>query len=247
MTQKDFKKLIRLYVSSTPLVKGEQAALSDDHHHYLRNVMRLESGDSLRLFNGQDGDWRAEVVEMSKKKAVVAVVEQLSEQRAAPDIFVLCATVKKEALDLMVEKSCELGAALFQPVITDHSAVHKVNDARLQDIATGAAEQSERQTVMQVEPLKDLKSVLNSWDKNRKIMFCIERREAPLLIREAVAGTVKPPVGILIGPEGGFSEAEVSYLLGLDFVVPVSLGATVLRAETAMMAAMLCVQAGLES
>lgn len=229
----------RLYVDAPALAAGQLIELSGNQHHYLRNVMRIEAGGSLRLFNGRDGDWAGEVKEVSKKNVLISVLDLINQQKPGPDIEVLASPVKKEALDFMVEKSCELGAARFRPVACDHTVVHRINRERLQAVAVEAAEQSERLDIMQVELLNDLKDILKTWDKSRKLIFCIERKGAPLLtevLRDRQ--TLVPPLALLVGPEGGFSAAETESLLSLDYVLPVSLGPRILRAETALVAAL---------
>ena len=164
MKAEDYKRLVRLYVPEAAFIQGKNLSLSEGQAHYLRNVMRKSAGDALRVFNGQDGDWLATVAEINKKKALVKLDHQLLEQKQSPYVWVLASPVKKEAFDLMIEKSCELGAAKFIPVTCEHTVVHKINQERLQAIAIEAAEQSERLDVMTVEPLSDLKKCLNSFD-----------------------------------------------------------------------------------
>lgn len=246
MTMDAYKKLQRLYVPCGPIHAGEEIALSEDQHHYLRNVMRIEAGQQVRVFNGTDGEWLAAVKEISKKNAIISFVQQLRKQNTGRDILILSSPIKKENFDFMVQKACELGAATFQPLLMDHTSMHKINEARLQGIADEAAEQSERLTVMTVATIAQMKNYLNSWDKGRKLIFCIERRDAPFMVNRLAQEPVDTPLALLIGPEGGFSAAEIEWLLAQDFVIPVSLGPTVLRAETAMIAALLCVQAAEE-
>lgn len=243
MTTEDVHKLVRLYIPNATLQAGETHELSEEQHHYLRNVMRMEEGHQLRVFNGTEGEWLASVQEISKKKAIIAIVQQLREQVDGQDVIVLAPLVKKEVFEFMIQKACELGAAQIQPVITAHTSVHKINEERLQWIATEAAEQCERLTLMPVQPLQGLKSVLESWDKDKKLIFCVERSDVPAMIHSLIAEEINPPLGVLIGPEGGFSEEEIAYITGLAFVVPVSLGPNVLRTETAMISALLCLQA----
>lgn len=241
MKTEDYKKLTRLYVPEDFAV-GETCALSEGQAHYLRNVMRKAPGDVLRVFNGRTGDWLAKLTDVSKNKAFIQFDKQISEQKPASDIWILGSPIKKEAFDLMIEKSCELGAAKFIPVICDHTVVHKANQDRLQAVAIEAAEQCERSDVMEVAGLVDLKRCLNSFDNKRKLIFCMERGEAPMLAA-AMRSLQKEPLALLIGPEGGFSDGEVEYIRRLPFVHPVSLGPRILRAETAALAALAVVQA----
>lgn len=217
---------------------GESAALPEGQLHYLRNVMRLEPGDKLRVFNGRNGEWLAELAELSKKKGIVAFVEKLQEQAAAPDVWVLASPVKKEAFEWMIEKASELDAARFLPVLCDHTVVHRVNAERAALIAAEAAEQSERLDVMQIEAPKSLEDVLQSWSSDRTLIFCLEREKAaPLFTALAKIGPAQP-LAVLIGPEGGFSDKEIARLQACGFVESVSLGPRVLKAETALVTAL---------
>ncbi len=237
----DYKKLVRLCVPEPGFIQGESCSLSEGQGHYLRNVMRKTAGDRLRVFNGRDGDWLATLTEISKNKALIKFDQPLLEQKHSSDIWILASPVKKEAFDMMIEKSCELGAARFIPVNCDHTVVHKINQERLQAIAVEAAEQSERSDVMDVAPLVDLKKCLSSFDPAREIIFCIERVEADPFA-EVARKLAKKPLAILIGPEGGFSTGEIDFIKEFGHVHPVSLGSRVLRAETALIAALSGVQ-----
>jgi 16S rRNA (uracil1498-N3)-methyltransferase len=237
----DYNKLIRLHVPAAGYAAGKQCGLSEGQAHYLRNVMRKSAGEPLRVFNGQEGDWLATLAEISKNKAVVTLDKQITEQKNSPDIWVLASPIKKEPFDWMVEKSCELGAAKFLPVLCEHTAVRKINRERLQAIAVEAAEQCERGDVMAVEDLSGLKDCLNSLGSGRDLIFCLERGEVPGFA-ETLRGLPPGPLAILIGPEGGFSDGEIAFIKNLPRVHPVSLGDRVLRAETALVSALVGVQ-----
>lgn len=241
VSQDQYKRLTRLCLPDAGFAAGESFALSEGQAHYLRNVMRKAEGEQLRVFNAQDGDWLATISELNKKSAIVTLVEKLLEQVSSPDVTVIASPVKKEAFDLMVEKSCELGARAFVPVTCDHTVVHKINQERLQAIAVEAAEQCERLDVMQVTPLHSLKEYLNSKDCDRDFIFCIERKDAAPIaaVAQKLAGK---PLAILIGPEGGFSEAEAAMIAAHPRAHPASLGKRILKAETALIAALAVVQ-----
>lgn len=239
MTVGDYKNLLRLYVSRENISRGENAELSEGQLHYLRNVMRSKPGDRLRAFNGRNGEWLAEVVELSKKKAVISFLQKIREQIASSDTWVMASPVKKEAFDMMVEKSAELGAAKFQPVLCERTVVQRVNEERLTALAIEAAEQSERLDLMSVAPLTALKNALATWPSGRKLIFCLERGAAPEL------ASVLPSIGnagILVGPEGGFSNSEIEFIISRPFVQPASLGPRILKSETALIAALACLQ-----
>lgn len=242
MTTDDYKRLPRLYIPRETITGGESVELSEGQHHYLRNVMRAKAGDGLRLFNGRNGEWLGEITEISKKKAIASISQKIHEQQSSPDVWVLASPVKKEAFDFMVEKSTELGASRFLPVTCEHTVVHRVNQTRLQAVSIEAAEQSERLDIMEMADLSDLKNYLNSWDSSRKLIFCFERGEAPPLVQALTKIPADTPLAVLVGPEGGFSAEEAAFIAAQDYAVPVSLGPRILKAETALVAAMACIQ-----
>lgn len=237
-----YKNLIRLYAPQEAPETGGQCALSDRQLHYLRNVMRCNPGDLVRVFDGTNGEWIAKLEEISKKNAIVSFSEKIREQVNVPDIHVLASPVKKDALDFMVEKASELGAKAFFPVACERTVVGRINEDRLQTIAVEAAEQCERLDVMRVQPLQNLKTVIETWSSDRKLLFCHERSAAPMVLTRLQSGSFRPPLALLVGPEGGFTEAEAAMLTAADGVEPVSLGGRILRAETALVAALTCLQ-----
>lgn len=232
--QQSLKKLPRLYVGGMDLSCGVTVTLAEEQSHYLRNVMRQEVGAHVRLFNGTDGEWIAEISSIGKKICTLVPSRQIHPQVTSPDIVAIVSLVKKDTLELMIEKASELGAARFIPVISDHSSARQMNAARAQMIAIEAAEQCERLDVMQIDAPKSLAQVIQEWDVARPLLMCSERSDAPLLTSLDIAGKV----AVLIGPEGGFSDAEKQNLAATSGVQPVSLGARILRAETALILAL---------
>jgi 16S rRNA (uracil1498-N3)-methyltransferase len=242
MSSENHTRLPRLHVDRENISRGEICGLSEGQHHYLRNVMRLQPGDRVRAFNGRNGEWLAEVTEISKKNAIISFAEKIREQTASPDVWALASPVKKEAFDFMIEKSSELGASQFFPILCDRTVVPRVNRERLQAISTEAAEQCERLDVMEVATLMDMESLFETWSSGRKLIFCLERGEAPPIAQALQQIPRKTPLAVLVGPEGGFSDAEIARIKSQPFAVPVSLGPRILKAETALLAALACVQ-----
>jgi 16S rRNA (uracil1498-N3)-methyltransferase len=237
-----YKKLPRLYVGGTALAEGLSIVLPEAKAHYLRNVMRLGPGDGIRLFNGIDGEWLARIAEVNKKNLLVTLVQPIAEQKASPDIHVIASPVKREAFEYMIEKASELGASVFHPAICDHTVVHRINEDRLRLIAAEAAEQCERFDVMnisKIRPLEDILEVLGG----RVALACLERSSvAPMGLK--IDGLERGiPLAVIIGPEGGFSEKEKKIIENNKNIIPVSLGPRILRAETALSAALTLAQA----
>ncbi len=161
-----------------------------------------------------------------------------------PDVWLLFAPIKKARTDFIVEKAAELGAARIQPVQTDHSNTERIARERLQAHAVEAAEQCGGTFVPPVGDLVALPRLLAGWDPARRILWADEALAgAPAAPVRMLQGLPRGPWAILIGPEGGWSEAERQRLGGLDFVQRISLGPRVLRADSAAVAALTLWQA----
>ncbi len=233
--------VVRLYVEH-PLGAGQTVPLERDQAHYLFNVMRLGAGAELRVFNGRDGEWAARVAEAGKRGGALECVGQTAPQRDPPDLWLLFAPIKKARTDFIVEKAAEMGAARIRPVQTDHTNAERLRRDRLQAHAVEAAEQCGGTFVPEVADLVPLSQLLRDWPDGRRLLVCDEalagegeRLDAFLGRRD---GQAPGPWAVLIGPEGGFSEAERARLSGLPFAVTVSLGPRILRADTAAVAAL---------
>lgn len=223
---------IRLYVEH-PLGQGQSVPVSRDQAHYLFGVMRLGVGAQVLLFDGQNGEWLAEVTEAGKRGGVLRVSAQTRALQMPPDLWLLFAPIKKARTDFIVEKAVELGAARILPVQTQYTNAGRVQRVRLQAHAVEAAEQCGATYVPEVAEMVRMDRLLAGWDTDRRIMFCDEAQVALKPTLPANPG----PWAILIGPEGGFSPAEREKLRALDHAHAVSLGPRILRADTAAVAA----------
>jgi len=232
---------VRLYVDQ-PLGKGQTVSLTKEQAHYLFGVMRLTAGAVLSLFNGRDGEWNAEVAEAGKKGGSLACTEQTRPLQMPPDLWLLFAPIKKERTDFIVEKAVELGARRIVPVQTEYTNSGRVKQDRLQVHAVEAAEQCGGTYVPEVAEMERLGRLLDKWLGDRRLMFC---DETMLGAATALAGETGGPWAILIGPEGGFSEAERTRLKALPSALSVSLGPRILRADTAAVAALTLWQSAL--
>jgi 16S rRNA (uracil1498-N3)-methyltransferase len=227
---------IRLYVAA-PLVAGATIAASASQAHYLGTVMRRGPGDAVRLFNGQDGEFGARIEAIRRDCALLRVERQFRPQEPEPDLWLVFALLKRDATDLVVQKATELGVAALHPVVTARSNTHRVNTARLAAIAIEAAEQSERLTIPQLHEPLPLTELLAHWPAVRRLYVAAERANAPRITPS------HDKAALLVGPEGGFSPAELDAMQGHPFVTAVSLGPRILRAETACIAGLALLQA----
>ncbi|WP_299546714.1 16S rRNA (uracil(1498)-N(3))-methyltransferase [uncultured Tateyamaria sp.] len=225
---------IRLYLEHA-LGQGQSVPLSRDQAHYLFGVMRLTVGAAVLLFNGQDGEWRARVVEAGKRGGALLCEARTRPLQMPPDLWLIFAPIKKARTDFIVEKAAEMGARRIVPVQTEFTNAGRVQRDRLQAHAVEAAEQCGGTYVPEVADMARLDRVLADLG-DRQIMFC----------DEALAGAedtsalpdIPGPWAILIGPEGGFSEKERTRLHALDHAHAVQLGPRILRADTAAVTAL---------
>lgn len=234
---------VRLFVDQ-PLGPDLAVALRDDQAHYLFGVMRLAVGARVALFNGKDGEWRAQVEQANRRGGILRCVAQTQPLTLPPDLWLIFAPIKKARTDFIVEKAVELGAARIQPVQTRHTNSERIRQDRLAAHATEAAEQCGATFVPEVADLVPLDRMLAAWPVGRRILWADETRQAPTDTL-ASAGARGQPWAILIGPEGGFSAEERTRLRAHPMVVPISLGPRILRADTAAVAALTLWQAAL--
>ena len=227
---------IRLYVD-LPLADGSTIAATAAQAHYLGAVMRRGIGESVRLFNGRDGEFAARIATIRRGTASFLVERKLHAQAPEPDLWLVFALLKRDATDLVVQKATELGVAALLPVITERTNANRVNEARLAAIAIEAAEQCERLTVPVLHEPRTLMAMLGDWEPARRLFVAAERIDAPAI------GPARGPVALLVGPEGGFTPTELEGLRAHPFVTAVSLGPRILRADTACIAGLALLQA----
>jgi 16S rRNA (uracil1498-N3)-methyltransferase len=233
----------RLFVDAA-LGQGGRVTCTPAQANYLRNVLRLGAGDVVLLFNGRDGEWRAELAEAGKRAVVLAVRGQVRGQEAGPDIDYLFAPLKRARLDYMVEKATEMGVARLRPVLTRRTTPERVNLERMRAHAIEAAEQCGILRLPEVLAPEKLVRVVAGWDATRPLVFCDEDSDESCPLT-ALARIAPGPVAVLVGPEGGFDEDERELLAAQPFVTRISLGPRILRADTAAVAALALVNAAL--
>jgi 16S rRNA (uracil1498-N3)-methyltransferase len=247
----------RLFVQE-PLGADLRVGLTPAHVHYLKTVLRLKPNDEVALFNGSDGEWYGELTWHGKSEAFVALNQKMCPQDAenpVAGLTLMFAPIKRGPMEILVQKSTELGVTRLQPMITEYTDVVRINAERLRATAIEAAEQCERLSVPSLEEPNPLRDILDAWPKGDRLIWAAEAGPVSP-IAEALAefkpvggeaeGFAKdtPPCGwtIAVGPVGGFSPAEQEVLRGLPFVIPVGLGPRLLKAETAALAALSCWQ-----
>jgi 16S rRNA (uracil1498-N3)-methyltransferase len=237
------KTLSRLFIDA-PLAAGASLELGREQTNYVLTVMRMKAGEALVVFNGRDGAWMARIADAHRKGAILEMVVQTEHQTPKSDLWFGFAPLKTGRLDYLVQKATEMGAGVIQPVITRYTQVQKIRGDKLVANVIEAAEQCEVLSVPEVPEEIGLTELLSHWQQTqglRRLVFCDESapNHSPVQQLRDLDGL---PIGILVGPEGGFSDDERKLLLALGFVVPISLGPRILRADTAAVAALTVVQ-----
>lgn len=233
----------RLFVNAR-LREGERIALERNQSNYLGNVLRLAAGDTILVFNGSDGEWRAQI-EGRKRPDALVIVAQMRPQDRLPDIACVFAPLKHARLDYMVQKAVEMGASSLQPVLTQHTQVSRVNLERMRANVIEAAEQCGIISVAEVAEPIALDRFVATRDTARLLVFCDEASEVEAPVQALQAATAGAGIDVLIGPEGGFATDERELLLRQPNTLRLSLGPRILRADTAAVAALTLVQAAL--
>jgi 16S rRNA (uracil1498-N3)-methyltransferase len=243
MPQIDFRAP-RLFVDA-PLRAGQMVELERNQSNYLGNVLRLAAGDAVLVFNGHDGEWRAEIGGRKRADALT-ITAQTRAQELLPDITYLFAPLKHARLDYMVQKAVEMGCARLVPVLTRFTQVSRVNSERMRANVIEAAEQCGILSLAEVADPVTLDHLLASRDPARLLVFCDEAADVadPVQALQAAAA-VKAGIDVLIGPEGGFAEEERALLTRQPNILRLALGPRILRADTAAVAALALVQAAL--
>lgn len=223
----------RLFVEAD-LAAGAEVALDEAQTHYLTGVLRLRSGAQLLVFNGRDGEWLASLGEVRKRGAMLSIERQTRPQEEGPDIDYLFAPLKRARLDYMVQKATEMGVRRLRPVTTERTVAERINEDRMRANVIEAAEQCGILHIPEVHSPVALNDVLDAWTTNRRLIYCDEHGSSDPVA--TLNGLEPGPVAVLVGPEGGFSALERERLLGKSFVVPLSLGPRIMRADTAAVA-----------
>lgn len=224
---------VRLYLDQ-PLGAEQSVTLSRDKAHYLFGVMRLGVGDRLAVFDGVTGEYSATVALAGKRGGTLYLEALVRPVEVPPDLWLLFAPIKKERTDFIVEKATEMGVRRILPVMTEFTNAARIKRDRLQAHAVEAAEQCGGTFVPEVAELAPLARVLEAWPPDRRLMFCDETLAGK---RMALPDT-PAPWAVVIGPEGGFSDAERAKLRAAEYAHSVALGPRILRADTAAVAAL---------
>lgn len=216
---------LRQFFVTSELVPGGAVALPLALQHRLGKVLRLKKDDAIALCNGYGPLWKATVGDDKCRTAMV--VEELKPFKAPRPLTLALAIPKREAWETALRQATELGATLIIPLKTEYAQVARLNEERAQTILQEAAEQCERLTLPMLGPVQSLHSFLSSL-----------KEPAAWAYERASPGQTEVPEAqtLLVGPEGGYSPEETQSLSFHPYVRPFSLGETILRVDTAVVA-----------
>ncbi len=238
----------RLYVDKE-LSSNLMICIKDKQYHFLKNVLRIKIQDSITVFDGISGEWISNVISINRDNIVIQIIKKNRELENDADLWLIFAPIKSFRMNITIQKATELGVSKFIPCITQNTNQPKINTRNLMMNIIEAAEQSERLTLPSLEKVIKLNDLLNSFPKDRGIIFCNENNKNLALINEVLPKHLDQykKWALLIGPEGGFTDLEVNKISSVSSSIPVSLGKRILRSDTATTAAIFSIQSIIEN
>lgn len=201
--------------------------------HQMKNVFRYKRGDRVILCDGKDNEAIGEIQGITQNNIIVAIHHiQKTGREAFKKVILVCAVLKKDNFEMVVQKATEAGVSEIYPLITDHTIKMNLRTDRLHIIAQEASEQSGRGIVPVIHEPIDFKAFQNlSVHKKSQVYVCDETGQEMKISSQMKKGSSES-IYICIGPEGGWSDQELQNIQTLGWTT-VSLGPRVLRAETA--------------
>ncbi len=233
-------KRVRLFLNEELLEKNKIIEVRGNDFDYLIKVMRHKIDDQILVFNGINGEFLAQIIEINKKSCSINLVKKEKEQINSPNITLAFAPVKNVRIDFVAAKSTEMGVNKFQPIITNHCVVNKINEQRFLSNAKEASEQCERLDIPKLEKITKLNSYLKTLNNNQILILCDESgsaQKASKVLSKIIAKQDQEII-IFIGPEGGFSKQEFENFYQTKNMNSISLGPRILRADTAIISAL---------
>jgi 16S rRNA (uracil1498-N3)-methyltransferase len=223
------------------ILKNGLIPLTFEQNHYLKKVVRLKPHARFIALNGQGQAWLAEIIDNS-----AYLLEPINEANELPVKVTLMAAIPKNGFDDIVRAATELGVNRIIPLLTERSLVNPSFQKleRWRKIASEAVEQSERQIIPIIEEPQEFLEILNKGASSQTTCYIgVTRRTVGSLLSQLHPST---EIIIAIGPEGGWTEAEIEQAIAAHFL-PVSLGKRILRTITAPLVALAIINAYLES
>ena len=223
---------IRLYHPDS-IVENSTNLLSKEHTHYVTNVMRLKRGSFVNFFNNQ-GEWESQIVFLEKDRVEVKFLKKVKESEKKKKIELAVCLVKKNPMEMILQKATELGISKIIPIISERTEVKELNQDRAKKIAIEATEQSNQMFPPEISEVTKLKDFLENLDKNTQLLFADVNSKNNLRSDDLKDFQ---SLCILIGPEGDFSPLERQLILSVPKVTPFTMSKNILRTDTAVISA----------
>ena len=223
---------IRLY-NPDSIEENSTNLLSKEHTHYVVNVMRLKRGSNINFFNSE-GEWKSEIVFLDKDRVEVKIIEKIKQPKGLSNIELAICLVKKNPMEIILQKATELGVSKIIPIISERTEVKELNHDRANKIVIESTEQSNQLSPPKISEVTKLKDFLNNLDGSSKLLFADVNSTQNLKAETLKQGN---PISVLIGPEGDFSPSERDLILGNSNVTSFTISRNILRSDTAVISA----------
>ena len=223
---------IRLY-NPDSIEENSTNLLSKEHTHYVVNVMRLKRGSNINFFNSE-GEWKSEIVFLDKDRVEVKIIEKIKQSNGLSNIELAICLVKKNPMEIILQKATELGVRKITPIISERTEVKELNYDRANKIVIEATEQSNQLSPPKIFEVTKLKDFLDNLDGTSKLLFADVNSTNNLNAETLKQGN---PISVLIGPEGDFSPSERDFILGNSNVTSFTISRNILRSDTAVISA----------
>ena len=223
---------IRLY-NPDSIEENSTNLLSKEHTHYVVNVMRLKRGSNINFFNSE-GEWKSEIVFLDKDRVEVKIIEKIKQPKGLSNIELAICLVKKNPMEIILQKATELGVRKITPIISERTEVKELNYDRANKIVIEATEQSNQLSPPEIFEVTKLKDFLDNLDGTSKLLFADVNSTKNLNTETLKQGN---PISVLIGPEGDFSPSERDSILGNSNVTSFTISRNILRSDTAVISA----------
>ncbi len=237
------KSKTRLYLEKQ-ISQNLMIYIKEKQHHFLKNVLRVKLNDVINVFDGISGEWRSQVISISKDKTALKIEKKVREFQSQPDIWLIFSPIKLFRLNIIIQKATELGVSKLIPCKTEFSNFDKLNYKNLELNAIEAAQQSERLDVPKIEKIINLDTIIKELPDDRALVFCDESDTNLPSIYDELRSNLNnySKWSLIIGPEGGFSKEERELIKKQKNVLRVTLGSRILRSDTAAISSLFCIQ-----
>ena len=223
---------IRLYHPNS-IVENTTSLLSKEHTHYVANVMRLKRGSNINFFN-KEGEWLSEIIFLEKDRVEVKFLNKIKDSTKAANIELAICLVKKNPMEIILQKATELGVSKIIPIISERTEIKELNHDRAKKIVIESTEQSNQLIPPEISKTMKLKDFIINLDHSTQLFFADVNSKNNLKQDDVKESNIK---SILIGPEGDFSPVERELILANANTTPFSISKNILRSDTAVISA----------